>query len=90
MVSQLIQQAERWEIERSLEHLEKCLSFLCWGGNNVAFLIAGSLRAALSCVWWRILLRGEVDPACSANHLSCEDAASPFQLEDAGVLYRLG
>jgi hypothetical protein len=34
-------------------------------------------------------MRGKVDPAGSANHLSCEDLVFPFQREDAGVLYRL-
>jgi hypothetical protein len=35
-------------------------------------------------------MRGEVNPAGSANHLSGEDVAFMFQRENAGVLYRLG
>ena len=34
-------------------------------------------------------MRGEVNPADSANHLSGKDVAFPFQLKDANVLSRL-
>src|SRR5215510_11406791 len=45
--------------------------------------------AALSCAWWPILLRGEVDTAHRTNYLCGEQGAFTFQLENADVFTRL-
>ena len=45
--------------------------------------------AALSCVWWPILLSGEVDTAHHTNYLCSEHMAFMLHLENAHVFSRL-